>query len=86
MEAGSPEALKGLVATGIGFSIMSRATVSREVRLRELVRIPLAPRLIRHLSVVYPKERFHSRLISGFVAFAKERLAAQESDNHAAAT
>jgi DNA-binding transcriptional LysR family regulator len=86
MEAGSPEALKGLVATGIGFSIMSRATVTREVRLRELVRIPLAPRLIRHLSVVYPKERFHSRLISGFVAFAKERLAAQESDNQAAAT
>ena len=75
MEAGSPEALKGLVATGLGFAIMSRATVAKEVRLGELVRIPLSPRLIRHLSVVYPKERFQSSLIDSFVQFAKERLA-----------
>ena len=60
MEAGSPEALKGLVASGLGFTIMSRATAEKEVRLRELVRIPLDPPLIRLLSVVYPKERLHS--------------------------
>jgi len=78
MEAGSPEALKGLAATGLGFAIMSRATVVREVRLGELVRIPLSPRLIRHLSVVYPKERFHSRLVSGFVEFAQQRMAATQ--------
>jgi len=78
MEAGSPEALKGLVATGLGFAIMSRATVVREVRLGELVRIPLSPRLIRQLSVVYPKERFHSRLVSGFVEFAQQRMAATQ--------
>ena len=76
MELGSPEALKGLVATGLGFAIMSRATVSKETQLGQLVRIALAPRLDRHLSVVYPKERFHSRLVSGFVQFAKERLGA----------
>ena len=75
MEASSPEALKGLVATGLGFAIMSRVTVEKEVRLGELVRIPLAPRLIRHLSVVYPKERFHPKLVTAFVEFAKERLA-----------
>ncbi len=75
MEAGSPEALKGLAATGLGFAIMSRATVAKEVRLGELVRVPLAPRLIRNLSVVYPKERFHSSLIKTFVEFAKERFA-----------
>jgi DNA-binding transcriptional LysR family regulator len=85
MEAGSPEALKGLAATGLGFAIMSRATVAKEVRLGELVRIPLSPRLIRHLSVVYPKERFHSQLVSSFVQFAKERLAAmQDAYEHAA--
>ena len=76
MEASSPEALKGLVATGLGFAIMSRATAEKEVRLGELVQIPLAPPLIRHLSVVYPKERFHSRIVNGFVRFAKERLGA----------
>jgi DNA-binding transcriptional LysR family regulator len=75
MELGSPEALKGLVATGRGFAIMSRATVAKETRLNELVGIPLSPRLVRNLSVVSAKQKFHSRLVSGFVAFAKERLA-----------
>jgi len=85
MEAGSPEALKGIVATGLGFAIMSRATADKEVRLGELVRIPLDPPLIRHLSVVYPKERFHSKLVNGFVAFAKERLATTENESRLAA-
>jgi DNA-binding transcriptional LysR family regulator len=77
MELGSPEALKGLVSTGLGFTIMSRATVQKESRLGELVSMPLAPRLIRNLSVVYPKEKFRSRLVNTFVQFAKERLAAK---------
>jgi DNA-binding transcriptional LysR family regulator len=79
MELGSPEALKGLVATGLGFTIMSRAIAALEVKLGRLVQVPLAPPLIRHLSVVYPKERFHSRLVNGFVQFAKERLAAMQA-------
>ena len=79
MELGSPEALKGLVATGLGFAIMSRAIAALEVRLGRLVQVPLAPPLIRHLSVVYPKERFHSRLVNGFVQFAKERLLAMQA-------
>jgi DNA-binding transcriptional LysR family regulator len=79
MELGSPEALKGLVATGLGFAIMSRATVAKETQLGQLVQIALSPRLNRHLAVVYAKERFHSRLVSGFVQFARERLAAMQS-------
>jgi DNA-binding transcriptional LysR family regulator len=75
MEASSPEALKGLVATGLGITIMSRATVTKEVRLGELVPIPLSPPLIRNLSMVYPKERIHSRPVNAFMAFARERLA-----------
>jgi len=36
------------------------------------------------LSVVYPKERFHSRLVNSFVHFAKERLSAMQAlDGHA---
>jgi len=77
MELGSPEALKGLVATGLGFTIMSRASVNKEIRLGELVSLPLAPRLIRKLSVVYPKEKFRSRLVNTFVQFAKEKLTAK---------
>ena len=86
MDASSPEALKGMVATGLGFAIMSRATAEKEVRLGELVQIRLAPPLIRHLSVVYPKERFHSKVVNGFVRFAKEKLAAtRPSENRLSA-
>lgn len=79
MEASSPEAMKRLVATGLGFAIMSRATVAKEVRLGELLEVALVPPLVRQLAVVYPKERFHSRLVEGFVAFAKQRLAASQA-------
>ena len=76
MELGSPEALKGLVATGLGFTILSRVAVTKETRLGHLVRVPLQPRLIRNFSVVYPKEKFRSKLVNTFVQFAKDRLAA----------
>jgi len=79
MEVSSPEALKGLVATGMGFTIMSRAAVTKEIKLGMLVQIPLTPRLLRHLCVVYPKERLHSRMVNCFVEFAKERLAAMQA-------
>lgn len=74
MELGSPEAIKGLVSTGLGFAIMSRATIAKELRLGQLVAVPLAPQLMRTLSVVYPKEKFRSRLANTFIEFAKERL------------
>jgi DNA-binding transcriptional LysR family regulator len=76
MELGSPEAIKGLVATRLGFAIMSRATFAMERRLGRLVQVPLSPPLKRHFSVVYPKERFHSKVVQSFVDFAKERLVA----------
>ena len=70
MELGSPEAIKGVVETGIGIAIMSSATVVKELKLGTLVAVPLAPRLIRTLSFVYPREKFRSRLLSTFVEFA----------------
>jgi DNA-binding transcriptional LysR family regulator len=78
MELGSPEAVKGLVATGRGFAIMSRATVSKETQMGLLIGVPLAPRLVRNLALVYSKQKFYSKLVSNFVAFAKERLAAMQ--------
>jgi DNA-binding transcriptional LysR family regulator len=76
MELGSPEALKGLVATGRGFAIMSGATVIKETRMGLLAAIPFEPRLVRNLALVYSKQKFYSKLVSNFVAFAKERLPA----------
>lgn len=78
MELGSPEALKGLVATGRGFAIMSRATVVKETQLGLLVGVPLSPRLVRNLALVYSKQKFYSKLVSNFVEFAKERFVAMQ--------
>jgi DNA-binding transcriptional LysR family regulator len=61
MEFTSPEALKGVVATGLGCSIVSRASFEKERQLGSLIAIPLRPPLRRTLSLVYPKERFRSR-------------------------
>jgi len=74
MELGSPEAIKGVVETGIGVAIMSRATVAKEIRLGSVVAIPLEPRLIRTLSLVYPREKFRSRLLSTFVEFVTRKM------------
>jgi DNA-binding transcriptional LysR family regulator len=74
MEASSPEALKGLVAAGMGFAIMSRIAVAKEVMLGLLVRIPLSPPLTRQLTAVYPRERIQSGLVGTFVRFARRRL------------
>jgi DNA-binding transcriptional LysR family regulator len=74
MELGSPESIKGVVVTGIAVAIVSRATIAKELKLGSLVAVPLAPRLIRTLSLVHPKEKFRSRLLTTFVEFAMRRM------------
>ncbi|MDD5176940.1 MAG: LysR family transcriptional regulator [Sterolibacterium sp.] len=74
MEMGSPVALNGVVETGLGFAIASRASIIKAHRLGDLVAIPLKPRLIRTLSMVYPKEKFRSKLVVTFVNFAVAKL------------
>ncbi len=74
MELGSPDAIKGVVETGLGFAIMSKVIVAKEKQLGVLVALPLSPKLTRTLSLVYPKEKFRSRLVSSFVEFSKGKL------------
>ena len=74
MELGSPEAMKGVVETGIAVAIVSRVTIAKEVKLGSLVAVPLSPRLMRTLSVVHPREKFRSRLLTTFVDFAMGRM------------
>ncbi|MBI4204562.1 MAG: LysR family transcriptional regulator [Betaproteobacteria bacterium] len=80
MELGSPEAIKGVVETGLGVSIMSRARVAKERKLGMLVAVPLQPRLIRTFSFVYPKEKFRSKLFTTFVEFATARMQQMASE------
>jgi DNA-binding transcriptional LysR family regulator len=74
MELGSPEAQKGVVETGLGYAIVSRVTSAKEKKLADLVSIPLQPKLIRKLSLVFPAERFRSRLVNTFAEFAASRM------------
>lgn len=74
MELSSLEALKGVVATGLGCAIVSRASFEKERELGRLVAVPLRPRLKRNLSLVYPRERFRSRVVLAFVDFARDKL------------
>jgi DNA-binding transcriptional LysR family regulator len=74
MELGSPEAIKGVVETGLGVSIVSRATVAKERRLGSIAAVPLEPRLIRTFSFVHLKEKFRSKLLAAFVEFATSRM------------
>jgi DNA-binding transcriptional LysR family regulator len=74
MELGSREAIKGAVEAGLGIAIVSRATIAKEVKLGDLVAVPLEPRLIRPLSLVYAKEKFRSRLLQTFLDFVKGAL------------
>jgi DNA-binding transcriptional LysR family regulator len=74
MELGSPEALKGVVATGLGFAIVSRAAVDKEIRLGTLAAVPLHPPLRRSLYLVQPADRFRSRVVATFTRFAAQKL------------
>jgi DNA-binding transcriptional LysR family regulator len=82
MELGSPTALNGVLETSKGFTIASRSSAARALRLGDLVAIPLKPRLTRPLSIMYPKEQFRSRLVTAFVDFASARIK-KTSANHA---
>ena len=74
MELGSLEAIKGVVETGLGVSIVSRATATKERQLGTLATVQLEPRLIRTMSFVHVTEKFRSRLLATFVEFATSRM------------
>ncbi len=77
MELGSREAIKGAVEAGLGIAIVSRATIAKEVKLGDLVAVPLDPPLHRPLSMVYAREKFRSRLLQTFLDFVQGSLARQ---------
>jgi DNA-binding transcriptional LysR family regulator len=71
MELGSPEAVKGAVEAGMGVSIVSRATIHKELQLRSLVALALDPPLQRPFSFVHQKHKFRHRAMDELLAFAR---------------
>ncbi|HYN79488.1 MAG TPA: LysR substrate-binding domain-containing protein, partial [Lamprocystis sp. (in: g-proteobacteria)] len=77
MELGSPEAVKGAVATGMGVSVVSRASIQKELRLGTLVAVDLEPPLDRPFSFVHQKQKFRLRLMQELLEFARAYCCAE---------
>lgn len=71
MELGSPEAVKGAVEAGMGISVVSRATIQKELKLGTLVAIELDPPLERPFSFVHQKQKFRLRVMEELLEFAR---------------
>jgi DNA-binding transcriptional LysR family regulator len=71
MELGSLEALKGAVEAGIGISIISQATLVKEMKLGSLEVIDLDPPLERPFSFVHQKHKFRQRAMGELLEFAR---------------
>jgi DNA-binding transcriptional LysR family regulator len=71
MELGSPEAVKGAVEAGMGISVVSNATIQKELRLGTLVAIDLDPPLDRPFSFVHQKQKFRVRVMEELLEFAR---------------
>ena len=67
MELGSGEAIKSAVEANLGVAIVSLSTIQKELKLGDLIAVPLQPRLNRPLSLVYANEKFQSRLLQTFL-------------------
>ncbi|HEX5814620.1 MAG TPA: LysR family transcriptional regulator, partial [Methylomirabilota bacterium] len=68
MELGNAEAIKRLVAAGLGVSIVSAVAVQAETRSGTLVTRPLEPPLRRRLAVVRRRDRVSSPALDAVLA------------------
>lgn len=71
-ELSSPEAIKGAVEAGMGISILSRSTISKELKLNTLTAVELTPKLQRPFSIVRQRYKFKSRAADELLKFAQE--------------
>ena len=71
-ELSSPEAIKGAVEAGMGISIVSRASIDKELRLGTLTAVELSPKLERPFSFVRQRYKFKSRAADELLGFAQK--------------
>ena len=70
MELGSPEAIKGAVAAGLGVTVISIATLRKEIELGSLRAVPLEPPIERPFSFVHQKQKFRVPAVEVLLRFA----------------
>ncbi|MBF0218268.1 MAG: LysR family transcriptional regulator [Gammaproteobacteria bacterium] len=69
MELGSPEAVKGAVEAGMGISLLSEATIAKELALKTLVAIDLAIPIERPFTIVHKKQKFRMKVMDKLLDF-----------------
>jgi len=77
MEFGSPESIKSAVSAGLGVSILSVATMEKELALGLLHAAPLKPPIRRPFSLVYQRRKFRLRAVEEFLTFAASHCESQ---------
>lgn len=80
MELGSPEAVKGAVEAAMGVSIVSRATIQKELKLQTLVALQLEPKLQRPFSFVHQKQKFRHLAMDELLEFARHYCKTHQDD------
>ena len=78
-ELGSTEAIKGAVQAGVGITIVSRATLSKELALGHLVALPLEPPLMRSFYFVRQRQKFRTHLMDELFQFARTYFEATDA-------
>lgn len=78
MELGSLEAIKGAVESGMGVSILSKATLLKELRLGTLVAVDIDPPIHRPFSFVHQKQKFKARAMDELLNFARSYCEAHQ--------
>ena len=79
MELGSLEAIKGAVEAGMGVSILSKATILKELRLGTLVALDTDPPITRPFSFVHQKQKFRVRAMEELLNFARNYCQSHKS-------
>ena len=80
MELGSPEAIKGAVESRMGISVVSRATIAKELKLSSLCAVRLEPILERPFSFVHQKQKFRHRAMDELLDFAQNYCKEHQND------
>ena len=76
MELGSPEAIKGAVEAGLGITVISIATLRKEIALGTLRAVDLDPPIERPFSFVHQKQKFRVPAVEELLRFATRGEAA----------
>ncbi len=74
LEIGSLSAMKTLLMQGIGLAVLPKSVVDMACEAGELKGFPFSPPLSRTVNLIYPEDRFRTRLMETFSFFVRNML------------